>query len=64
MEVKAQKMTKVSISRSYRAFLAKYKPATALLLNYNLRQKQKIGKTNLISLTIADIRKSIAGSYI
>ena len=62
MEVKAQKIAKVSISRSYRAFLDKYMPVTELLLNYNLRQKQKVGKTNLISLTIADIEKAITGT--
>jgi len=62
MEVKAQKIAKVSISRSYRAFLDKYRPVTALLLNYNLRQRQKVDKTSLISLTIADIEKAIAGS--
>ena len=56
IEVKAQKMDKIIISRSYRSFLSKYNPRKALLVNYNMKKKQKIGKTNLDILTIADIK--------
>lgn len=63
IEVKAQKMDKIIISRSYRSFLSKYNPKTALLVNYNMKEKQKIGKTNLIILTIADIKNSPYGYF-
>lgn len=59
LEVKAQKMSKIIISRSYRSFLSKYNPNRAILVNYSLRQKQKIGKTSLTALTIADVGKAI-----
>ncbi len=59
IEVKAQKMDKIIISRSYRSFLSKYNPQKALLVNYNIKKKGKIGKTNLIILTIADIKNAI-----
>ncbi|MBU1255673.1 ATP-binding protein [Patescibacteria group bacterium] len=59
LEVKAQKMIKPTISRSFRSFLDRYKPNTAILINYNLRQKQKIIKTNLIMLMISDIKKEL-----
>ena len=55
IEVKAQKIDKPAVSRSYSAFLARYNPEKALLVNYNLRMSRKIGKTNLIALTVADI---------
>lgn len=60
LEIKAQKMDKISISRSYRSFLARYEPSMAMLVNYNLREKQKINKTNFTALTIADIEKNLA----
>lgn len=59
IEVKAQKMDKISISRGYRSFLSKYSPGKALLVNYNIKKEWKIGKTNLIILTIADIKSVI-----
>jgi len=59
LEVKAQKMIKPTISRSFMSFLDRYKPNTAILINYNLRQKQKIIKTNLIMLMISDIKKEL-----
>ena len=59
LEIKAQKMDEISISRSYRSFLAKYNPAMALLANYNLRERRKIGRTDLIALTIMDIKKNL-----
>jgi predicted AAA+ superfamily ATPase len=55
IEVKAHSMDKIEISRSFRAFLDKYKPGRAFLLNYNLRQGQKINNTNLQAITLLDI---------
>lgn len=52
IEVKAKKMNKINISKSYRSFLQKYNPDSAFLVNYNLTQKQKINKTNISALTI------------
>ena len=59
IEVKAQKMDKITISRSYRSFLSKYSPRKALLINYNMRKKEKIGKTDLIVAIAADIKSII-----
>lgn len=63
LEIKAQKMLKPIVSRSFRAFLARYKPNKAMLLNYNLRQKQKIGETNLIVLIISDIKNLLRDNF-
>ena len=60
LEVKARKTAQIVISRGYRSFLSKYEPAAAILLNYNLRQQQKIDKTKIVALTIADIKDSIS----
>ncbi|MCG2695494.1 ATP-binding protein [Candidatus Parcubacteria bacterium] len=57
MEVKAQKMDKPAISRSYRSFLTRYKPHSAFLMNYNLRGKIKANGVNLFVLRIDDIEK-------
>lgn len=57
MEVKAQKMDKPVISRSYRSFLARYKPHVAFLMNYNLRGKIKANGVNLSVLRIGDVEK-------
>jgi len=59
IEVKARKMDKIAVSRGYRAFLSKYNPSKALLVNYSMRKKEKIGKTNLTALTIADIEETL-----
>lgn len=52
IEAKAQKMTKPVISRSLRSFLNKYKPKTGFLINFNLKNKQKINKTDLYTVTL------------
>ncbi|MEK9165917.1 MAG: ATP-binding protein [Patescibacteria group bacterium] len=59
VEVKAEKMTKPAISRSYRSFLASYSPQKGLLVNYYLRAQQKIGQTNLEIITIADLEEAL-----
>ncbi len=59
IEVKAQKMDKPAVSRGYGSFLAKYNPKKAMLVNYNLRKTNKIGKTDLIALTVADIKTEL-----
>ena len=57
IEVKAQKINKLTISKGYRSFLSKYNPKKAYLINYNSRQKQKINSTDLKVLTIIDLKK-------
>ena len=57
IEVKAQKIKKLTVSKSYRSFLLKYNPEKAYLMNYNSRQKQKINSTDLKALTIIDLKK-------
>lgn len=59
IEVKAQKIEKLAISKSYRSFLLRYNPKRAYLVNYNLRKKQKINTTDLNALTIIDLKKYI-----
>ena len=60
IEVKAQKIEKLAISKSYRSFLSRYNPKRAYLVNYNLRKKQKINSTDLNTLIIIDLKKSIS----
>lgn len=55
IEVKAQKIDKITISRSYRSFLIKYKPSVAFLVNYNLKSKIKVENIDLFTLRIGDI---------
>jgi len=57
MEVKAQKMKNIAISRGYRSFLMKYKPRIAFLMNYNLHDEFKLDDINLFALRIGDIEK-------
>lgn len=59
LEVKAEKMSKPSVGRSYHSFLADYKPKTGLIVNYSLREELKIGETNLLISTIADLEKIV-----
>lgn len=55
IEVKAQKMDRPVVSRSYRSFLAKYKPSIAFLMNYNLRDEVKVNGVNLRAIRIEDV---------
>ena len=49
IEVKTRSISKIEISRSFRAFLNKYKPNKAFLFNYNLRKKQTVNPLEKIS---------------
>ncbi len=59
MEVKAKKMDKITISRSYYSFLNKYSPQKALLVNFNSRRKTNVKDKNIQTLTVFDIWKEV-----
>jgi len=49
-EVKYKKMTKPSIERSMKSFIEKYSPPRAILVNLSLKDKVKIGRTEVLFL--------------
>jgi len=55
IEVKAKKMEKVMLSRSYYSFLNKYSPEQAFLINFNLRQEIEIKNKHIEACLIFDI---------
>lgn len=59
LEVKAQQLKDISLSRSYYSFLKKYTPKTPLLVNFNLRKHKKLRDIKIQAITVFDIKKNI-----
>jgi hypothetical protein len=55
IEVKYKAMSAPVIKKSIRSFIEKYSPKYALVINLNLKEKIKIGKTMVIFLPFQDI---------
>ena len=51
-EVKYKKMTKPSIERSMKSFIEKYSPPTAFVVNLTLKDKVRIGRTDVLFLPL------------
>ncbi len=59
IEVKARRLGKLSISRSYYSFLHKYSPQKALLVNYNLRKSEEIKGHSVTACLLFDIHSEL-----
>ncbi|PIR12744.1 ATPase [Candidatus Falkowbacteria bacterium CG11_big_fil_rev_8_21_14_0_20_39_10] len=57
IEVKAQSMDKINISRGYQSFLKKYKPAQAFIVNYDRQAEKQSGGARLSLITLSNIEK-------
>ena len=60
IEVKAAQFKKPEITRSLRAFIEKYKPAKALIINLALEDKIKVGRTAVKFILPYDLKEALA----
>lgn len=59
IEVKFQDLKNPEISRSFRSFLEKYHPATALIVNIGLEKSLTVGETRIEFLPFYKLKKNI-----
>ncbi len=63
LEVKAQQLKDISLSRSYYSFLKKYNPQKPFLVSLNLRKCKKIKNSQVKAITAFDIQKIFFQKY-